>query len=130
MQGSPVTVFKEKCLPHDTTHDQAEKLEPVIGFILWKICSLVPSSGKFASVICKLESSEDLGLRRQKMLILAGGEEAISFSGVARVSCPGLSKYLPSLAHRGTLIKQATKEDSLGRSLSEIRKRMRKGNKR
>lgn len=86
------SVFKEKCLPHDTTHDQIENLEPVI---LWKICSLVPSSGKFVSVICKLKSSEDLGLRKQQMLILAGGEEAISFSGDARVSCSGLSKYPP-----------------------------------
>lgn len=101
VQGSPVTVFKEKCLPHDTTRDQVEKLEPVIGFIPWKICSLVPSSGKFASVICKLESSEGLGLRRQKMLTLAGGEKAISFRGVAWVSCPGLSKYPSSLAQRG-----------------------------
>lgn len=47
-----------------------------------KTCSLAPSSGKFASVICRLEEGEDLGLRRQKMLILAGGEGAIFFSGV------------------------------------------------
>lgn len=70
------------------------------------------------------------------MLILAGGEEAISFRGVAQVSCPGPCKYPPSLAHRGNpnytrrATKQATKEDSLGRSLSEIEKRMREGNKR
>lgn len=70
-----------------------------------KTCSLAPSSGKFASVTCRLEEGEDLGLRRQKMLILAGGEGAIFFSGVDGWAVQAPVNTLPPQLTEATLIK-------------------------